>query len=457
MGLRALRRTIIAAEAFMLQEATQLRIPTVSRYALSSCVTAALLAGCGGSQSTIGASGAMPQRLGSTLAPQAPASSGYESLYSFTGQPDGNTPEAGLVALNGVLYGTTWKGGAGFPTGGGLGAFFSVTTTGAERVLYSFTDQNNGDNPSSNLIAVNGLLYGVASGEPPDNTGVVYSVTISGGESVVHTFKYVFRNKRSVDGSNPDSALTALDGKLYGTTGSGGTGLCRGRKHKVGCGVVFEVTASGAERVVYNFRGGRHGKYPVGNLVAANGTLYGTTASGGDRSACSGYGCGTVFSVSTSGVEHELYRFKGPASDGEPTGSSNGLVAFNNVLYGTTTDGGTSGRGTVYAITLSGKETILHSFTGGPDGAYPSARLKVVKGALYGTTYAGGTSTNCSGGCGAVFKISTSGTEQVLYSFQGNPDGTGPVSDLTLLNGGLYGTTSTGGSEGAGTVFRISP
>ncbi len=247
------------------------------------------------------------------------------------------------------------------------------------------------------------------------------------------------------------------DGKLYGETVTGGRGRCRGRKHAIGCGTVFEVSTSGAERVLYNFKGNRHGIYPVGNLVAVNGTLYGTTASGGDRSACSGYGCGTVFSVSTSGVERELYKFKGPPYDGEPAYSSNGLVAFNNVLYGTTTDGGTSGLGTVYAITLSGKETILHNFTGGADGANPSARLKVVNGVLYGTTYAGGTGTNCSGGCGTVFKISTSGTEQVLYSFQGNPDGSGPLSDLTLVNGELYGTTSFGGSEGAGTVFRISP
>ncbi len=108
-------------------------------------------------------------------------------------------------------------------------------------------------------------------------------------------------------------------------------------------------------------------------------------------------------------------------------------------------------------ITLSGKETLLHNFTGGADGANPSARLKVVKGVLYGTTYAGGTGTKCSGGCGTVFEISTSGTEQVLYSFQDIPDGSRPLSDLTLVNGKLYGTTSTGGSEGAGTVFRISP
>lgn len=421
---------------------------------LSAGATGALLAGCGGS----GITSPVAVQPTAEFSARAAATHYYESLYSFTGNPDGAKPVAGLVPLNGVLYGTTREGGTGFPTGGGLGTFFSVTTTGQERVLYSFGSGSDADyNPASDLVAVNDALYGVASGGPPYNLGVVYAVTTSGKESVVYSFK-----GKPYDGSYPVSSLTALDGKLYGDTVSGGRGRCRVRKRAIGCGTVFKISASGAERVLYSFKGRRHGVYPAGNLVAVNGALYGTTVSGGDRSgACSGivpgYGCGTVFSVSTSGVERELYRFKGPPYDGEPTSSSNGLVALNNVLYGTTTDGGTSGLGTVYVVTLSGKEMILHNFTGGSDGANPSARLKVVKGVLYGTTYAGGASTNCSGGCGTVFSISTSGTEQVLYSFQGGPDGGGPLSDLALLNGRLYGTTSAGGSEGAGTVFRISP
>lgn len=416
---------------------------------LSAGAIGALLAGCGGS----GTTSPVPGQATNELSAQTAATHHYESLYNFTGSPDdGNEPMAGLFPLNGVLYGTTWKGGIGGMYGGGLGTVFSITTTGTERILYMFDNSNVGAHPASGFIAVKGSLYGVNGGGGSYGVGVVYTVTTSGEVSVVYSFK-----GKPYDGSDPVSSLTVMDGRLYGDTGSGGRGRCRVRKRVIGCGTVFEMSTSGAERVLYNFRGNRHGIYPVGNLVAVNGTLYGTTASGGDRTACSGDGCGTVFSISTSGVERMLYKFKGPPYDGEPAYSSNGLVAFNNVLYGTTTDGGTSGLGTVYAVTLSGKETILHNFTGGPDGANPSARLKVVKGVLYGTTYAGGTSTNCSGGCGTVFKISTSGTEQVLYSFQGNPDGGAPLSDLTLLNGRLYGTTSFGGSEGAGTVFRISP
>ncbi len=111
MGLSALRRTIIAAEAFMLQEARQLRIPRVSRYALSSCVAAALLAGCGGSQSPIGAPGAMSQHGDQRLRRKRLPAAAMSPFIASRDILMAIEPEAGLVALNGVLYGTTWKGG----------------------------------------------------------------------------------------------------------------------------------------------------------------------------------------------------------------------------------------------------------------------------------------------------------------------------------------------------------
>jgi len=135
-------------------------------------------------------------------------------------------------------------------------------------------------------------------------------------------------------------------------------------------------------------------------------------------------------------------------------------------LYGTTDEGGTYcesssafGCGTVFAITTSGTETVLNSFgTGSGDGSYPDAGLLNVKGTLYGTTSSGGAYAYG----GTVFKITTSGAETVLHSFEGPAgDGSLPFAGLINVNGTLYGTTGYGGSGsceiGCGTVFSLSP
>ena len=371
----------------------------------------------------------------------------YESLYSFKGSPDGAEPLAGLTALRGALYGTT-AGGGGYDN---PGTVFRITKAGKERELFSFgSGSEAGNNPSSELLTHNGKLFGVAAGGRVNDLGVVYRVTTSGQESALYSFKH------ERGGYTPVGNLTAVNGKLYGLTVTGGSGHCSNGRHPLGCGTVFEVSTSGKKRVVYSFQGGDDGQFPGGNLVYINGTLYGTTPYGGDGEECSGRGCGTVFSVTTSGMESVLYRFKGPPYDAE---YPDGLVALNNVLYGTG-GGGTSVLGTVFSVSLSGNETILHNFTGGSDGENPSAGLEVVNGLLYGTTQGVGNDRgSCSGGrCGTVFKISASGTEQVLHRFRGYPgDGNDPNGYLTILDGKLYGTTYGDGSQGEGTVFRISP
>jgi uncharacterized repeat protein (TIGR03803 family) len=139
----------------------------------------------------------------------------------------------------------------------------------------------------------------------------------------------------------------------------------------------------------------------------------------------------------------------------------------DGTLYGTTCTGGANGYGTVYKITTSGTERVLYSFAGPPnDGSCPEAGLNNVGGILYGTTICGGANGDTSfcnpggGGYGTVYKITTSGTESVLYSFAGPPsDGSGPAAGLTNVGGTLYGTTtgSGAGSCGCGTVFSIVP
>jgi uncharacterized repeat protein (TIGR03803 family) len=203
---------------------------------------------------------------------------------------------------------------------------------------------------------------------------------------------------------------------------------------------------------------GSDGAFPEAGLIDVAGTLYGTTYQGGTS------GAGTVFKVSTSGKESVLYSFKG-ADGADPYA---GLIAVNGTLYGTTQQGGSAGCesgygcGTVFELSTSGKERVLHRFKGGTDGADPYAGLIALNGTFYGTTWHGGDSSACSyssaSGCGTVFEVNTSGNERVLYRFKGGKDGASPQAGLLAVKGVLYGTTGRGGSGcECGTVFRISP
>jgi uncharacterized repeat protein (TIGR03803 family) len=140
---------------------------------------------------------------------------------------------------------------------------------------------------------------------------------------------------------------------------------------------------------------------------------------------------------------HQLFRFHQPVIDGSHPNA--GLLDVNGTLYGTTANGG-GGSGTVYRISTSGVEKVLHRFLGGADGISPESVLVDVNGTLYGTTRVGGGS-GCSYGCGTVYRVSASGTEKVLYAFKGGSDGAYPIAGLIDVNGTLYGTTSEGGSS----------
>jgi uncharacterized repeat protein (TIGR03803 family) len=232
--------------------------------------------------------------------------------------------------------------------------------------------------------------------------------------------------------------------------------------------LVAAVVATGSaqaqtytESVLHSFTGPPDGASPVAGLVRdAQGNLYGTTFVGGDP-AC-GAGCGTVFKVDTTGNETVLYSFTFAGEDGYDPG---GLVrdAQGN-LYGTTSAGGASGKGTVFKVDTTGKETLLYSFSWaggyGADGAYPLGLVQDAQGNLYGTTTSGG-DLACDGpyGCGTVFKLDTTGKETVLYSFTGGRDGDGewPAAEPLLdAQGNLYGTTDGGGAYGFfGTVFKV--
>jgi len=271
------------------------------------------------------------------------------------------------------------------------------------------------------------------------------------------SFKVLHSFTGTPDGSSPGASLLRdTAGNLYSTTTKGGSSnYCNG-----GCGTVFKVDSSGKETVLYSFTGAPDGKFPLASLVRdAAGNLYGITVNGGSFSDY-----GTVFKVDSSGKETVLHRFTGAPDGQNPYGFLFRDAAGN--LYGTTTFGGdgncnidySPGCGTVFKVDSTGKETVLYSFQGGEDGAYPAEGLvQDQAGNFYSTTNGGG-GGSCAGGCGTVFKLSKTGKETVLHRFTGTPNDGEYATGGVILDaaGNLYGTTSYGGAYNDGTVYKVS-
>jgi uncharacterized repeat protein (TIGR03803 family) len=412
-----------------------------SYYLLLCC---ALLGGC-----SSGAAGTVPPSatasggwaMDSAYAPYVRSprrdSVAYQSLYSFQGgSGDGANPQAGLLDVEGTLYGTTESGGP-----NGYGTVFAIAPSGTETVLHYFgASSEDGTFPQAGLINVKGTLYGTTFQGGAHDLGTVFAITPSGTETVLYSFMGKC-NGSCTDAAYPLAGLLDVNGTLYGTTQEGGAG---------NYGTVFTITPSGTETVLYGFNGGkaRDGQFPQAGLINVKGTLYGTTYEGGPKEY------GTVFAVTPSGTEKVIHRFAPSSGDGANPAAV--LIDVKGKLYGTTFDGGAYNYGTVFAITPSGKETVLHSFGSySGDGEEPEyAGLIHVQGALYGTTARGG-GTNAGG---TVFKITPSGKEAVRYNF---PHGSGsayqPEAGLIDVNGKLYGTTYYGGAYGDGTVFAMKP
>ncbi|MFZ0030884.1 MAG: choice-of-anchor tandem repeat GloVer-containing protein [Candidatus Cybelea sp.] len=407
--------------------------------ALGACALVAALTGCGGKALT-------PSSATAPAGSNAGASS-YKVLYNFHGR-DGSGPVANLIAINGTLYGTTTEGGThGLSSRDGV--VFSITTSGKEQVLHDFgATRDDGTYPQASLIEVNGTLYGTTGLGNPYNTGTVYRITTSGEERVLYSF-----GEFGPDGMGPSASLINVNGTLYSTTNSGGSS---------NLGTVFSVTTDGKAQIVHSFGHPYRtdGQIPASRLLDVNGTLYGTTYQGGiygrgnhcgSSAPCPGDG--TVFSVSPAGKVRVLHSF-GNGSDGVYPEA--GLIRVNGTLYGTTAQGGeTYSCGTVFSITTAGTERVLHSFAAAStDGCGPAAGLISFGGRFYGTTAYGG----AYGPLGTVFSIErTGGGERILHSFGSGSDGKHPVAALHELNGTLYGTTQNGGTANHGTVFVLRP
>lgn len=413
-------------------------------YAFTSCVATALLTGCGGSQLPIGAPDATSQRSvpAFNVMRGHRASSAYRVLHQFDRRDGGRAPVAQLVDVKGTLYGTTTTGGK-----SKSGTVYSISPSGIEKTLYEFRGgSEDGSRPSGRLLDVNGTLYGTTGSGGSKAAGTVYTISITGKERVIYSFS------GGADGGNPGGGLIDVKGALYGTTHAGGA---------QGEGTVYTMSTTGSEKVLHSFPDSVYdGHYPVGGVIAVKGTLYGTTWEGGANDV------GTVYSVTPAGVEKVLYDDFGSPRDGSSPLS--GLVYVNGTLYGTTPIGGIC-CGTVYAVTMIGTERVVYDFGGASrnDGSQPYAGLIDMNGTLYGTTPIGGDldepplcGNSGQSGCGTVFSVTTSGREKVLHDFTGGADGSSPLAALLAVNGTLYGTTEHAQRrkpEGPGTVFALTP
>jgi uncharacterized repeat protein (TIGR03803 family) len=312
------------------------------------------------------------------------------------------------------------------------------------KTLHSFSG-TDGANPDAGLVqATDGNLYGTTEGGGAiGNYGTVFKLTPAGMLTTLHSFD-------STDGANPTAELLqATDGNLYGTTYGGGPTFS---------GTVFKITPGGTLTVLYSFCSQSNctdGANPKAGLIqATDGNFYGTTFEGGANGSGAS-GDGTIFKITPSGALTTLYSFcsQSNCTDGfDPSATM--VQARDGNFYGTTLFGGANADGTIFKITPGGVLTTLHSFDS-TDGSNPNGLIQATDGNLYGTTYLGGANLS-----GTVFKITPSGALTTLYSFcsQSNcTDGNGPAGLVQATDGKFYGTTATGGANGGGTVFNITP
>jgi uncharacterized repeat protein (TIGR03803 family) len=364
-----------------------------------------------------------------------PALAGTKTpIHDFgTSKRDGNLPGTnGTLAVNaaGVVFGTALHGGKGVDEG--FGVVFkdippaSGATAWTHRTLYRFLGNADGYGPFNGVtIGRAGVLYGMTEYGGTNQAGVqgcgtIYQLTPPSGSvtTFTKTTLHVFAVGTPGDGCGPQnsSLLLAKNGSLYGTTVSGGGG---GKK-----GTLFRLDpparggTAWTETILYSFAGARDGQGPVGTLsMDSDGYLYGVTAGGGSA------GFGTVWQFAPASV-----------------------------------------------VPPAGQKTILYNFTGGTDGAYPEFGVTApIPGPLtsqlliYGTTQGGGGAAACSGGCGTLFVLSrisnqsASYTESVAHSFAGGTDGATPAAGVVVRDGQIWGTTQYGGSgscpSGCGTIF----
>ena len=314
--------------------------------------------------------------------------------------------------------------------------------------IHTFTGNAGGGSPNGITADANGVLYGTTqAGGNCSTCGIIYRLKAPATGGGRWTFTVLHKFVLSQDGSAPIGPLTIFNGKLYGTTSTGGDAVCN-------CGVVFTIGEDGTGyAVLHTFKQTALGSTPLsGLLIDTDGTIYGNTSAGGAN------GAGVIFKLATGGAYTVLHDMDGDVGSGPHGGM---VFGIDGAIYGTQFTGGQFDQGAIFRITKAGSYSVLHDFEGttqpGPstDGAAPDGRLAVAaNGTIYGTTSSGGGPS----GLGTAWSIKQSGAKwsyTQLRMFSSN-EATIPHSGLILAaDDSLYGTGSTGGADQAGAVFQL--
>jgi uncharacterized repeat protein (TIGR03803 family) len=328
-------------------------------------------------------------------------------------------------------------------------------TTPSRRPAITFTtlvnfDGTNGANPGRPPIqGLNGNLYGTAAGGA-NGSGVLFELTPTGTLTVLYNFCSL---TGCTDGTGPGALGLGADGNFYAGTAGGGA---------FGHGTIFKSTASGTLTTLHSFDA-TDGSGEGDRLVqAGSGDFYGVTAYGGNLTQCFAIGCGTVFQMTPSGTLITLYDFCSLADCADGAILYESLAPYTNGdFYGATWGGGPGNGGTIFKITPTGALTTVYSFcvVSYPfcgDGDNPIGPVLGNDGNFYGTTASGG-----ANGEGSIFKMTPSGTLTTIYSFCAQiacTDGADARSGIILgSDGNFYGTTYYGGTHNEGTVFKVTP
>ncbi|HEX3799726.1 MAG TPA: choice-of-anchor tandem repeat GloVer-containing protein [Verrucomicrobiae bacterium] len=370
-----------------------------------------------------------------TVIPVSAPGTLFTGLRFYAGGNDGSKPSRMTLGSDGNLYGTTQFGGA-----SRRGAVYRVGMDGTVTNIASF-GLDGGFGPSGGVVqGLDGNYYGTTEFGGTNAVGNVFSVTPDG------TFTNLYSFTGGVDGYNPIAPLVRdAGGNFYGSTQNGGD---------AGLGNIFRVTPDGELTNIYSFTNGIDSAAPTNSLIfGPDGRLYGVTQFGGANSM------GSVFRLTTNGVFSTIYSFTG-GNDGSAPNDL--LLGADGTFYGTTRHSTMLGRfqfyGIVFNLTTNGVFTLLYT-QNSFDGHYPAAGLTAGNdGNFYGTCEQGGT----NGNNGTIFRISPSAVPipvpVSLVSFDGIDEGSHPEMPLTFgSDGNLYGTTSSGGPGGGGTIFRLSP
>jgi len=385
----------------------------------------------------------------------------FTVLHAFGAQsPDGSTPRSALVqAADGNFYGVTdysW------PWGGAsdAGTAYRMTPSGGVAVIYQFCNVSDcpvGGTPSAGLMqGADGKLYGgtfdYSSASDPNVLGDIFSLTYGGAAAVVHPFNFY------TESWNPSvPMMLASDGNYYGV--NAGDIIIGGG---IESGTIFQMTPAGVVTVLHRFPDidsqyrNTDGATPLTTLVEGpDGYLYGSCDYGGSA------GYGTLYKISKSGTFVLLHTFK--SSDGS---LPQGPMAFGDDgnFYGTTARGGATDNGTFFRLSPSGTFTSLYSFAVSgrstkKDPKWPVGITKGPNGLFYGASTFGGQNNSS-----AAFSITSTGAMTILHSFARvassgtNADGYQPYAPPILgSDGNLYGTTSSAGAYGVGTIYKITP